>query len=547
MKIPLVLSGNFGELRPDHFHSGIDIKTQGTIGHPVYSVGEGYVSRIKVQSNGYGKSIYVTHPGGYTSQYGHLDRYRDDIAAYVKDVQYRFRSHVVDLYLEPDAFPLQKGELIAYSGNTGGSSGPHLHFEVRHAADQRPTNVLKYNFDVRDHEAPRFLSLFATPLDPGSRLNRSPGAVHTRIAKDGEHYTLPYGTRITGSGNIGLSVEVFDYLDGATNRCGVYRLEMYVDGSKTFAYQMDEFSFSETRYVNAQMDYGAMIRTGVRAQRLYRLPNNRLRIYGEIRNEGVLRMEENRRYQVRIVATDVAGNTSELLFTLDGEGNGASSPEGSPAVPDGSGGTDRFRWNEYNRYEAGDVRVEIPEGALYEDLDFSFSRSPARPGAISDFYHIASRETPIHLPYTLAVRADVSDRRLLAKLLLVTLDDEGEMESAGGEYRDGEVVARLTSFGEYAVALDTLSPEIIPRHLKARDLTGIRSLQFTVKDDLSGVQKYEGYIDDQWVLFEYDPKNDLITYTFDAARIGSGKAHRLELYVTDAKGNASLYQSEFTW
>ena len=154
VKIPIFLSGNFGEIRSDHFHSGIDIKTQGTVGHPVFSVEKGYVSRIKVQANGYGNSIYVTHPNGYTSVYGHLDGYRDDIAAYVKKVQYKRESFSVDLYMEPGVFQVDRGEFLAYSGNTGGSSGPHLHFEIRTASNQHPTNVLKYNFDIEDRRGP---------------------------------------------------------------------------------------------------------------------------------------------------------------------------------------------------------------------------------------------------------------------------------------------------------------------------------------------------------------------------------------------------------
>ena len=150
LKIPMYLSGNFGEIRSDHFHSGIDIKTQGAIGQQVFSVEQGYVSRIKVQANGYGKSIYISHPNGYTSRYGHLDRYRDDIADYVNRMQYKSKSHAVDLYLDRETFPLEKGEFIAYSGNTGSSSGPHLHFEIRTSSNQHPTNVLKYNFDIKD-------------------------------------------------------------------------------------------------------------------------------------------------------------------------------------------------------------------------------------------------------------------------------------------------------------------------------------------------------------------------------------------------------------
>jgi murein DD-endopeptidase MepM/ murein hydrolase activator NlpD len=173
LDLPLILSSNFGEIRPDHFHSGVDFKTRGTVGHPVYSIEDGYVSRIKVQANGYGNSIYIDHPSGHTSLYGHLDRYRDDIAQFVKEMQYKQHSHTIDLYLRPDQFRVTKGDLIAYSGNTGGSTGPHLHFEVRTSGNQNPTNVLKYGFDIADHTPPRFITLFITPLDEESQVNGS--------------------------------------------------------------------------------------------------------------------------------------------------------------------------------------------------------------------------------------------------------------------------------------------------------------------------------------------------------------------------------------
>jgi len=538
----MYLSGNFGEIRSDHFHSGIDIKTQGSIGHHVYSIDSGHISRIKVQANGYGKSIYVTHPNGYTSVYGHLDRYRDDIAAHVKRMQYKQRSHMVDLYLKPDQFQLKKGEFIAYSGNTGSSSGPHLHFEVRTAGNQHPTNVLKYGFDIEDRVSPRFFSLLINPIGMESHANGTSERVSSRIVKENGYYTIPYGSNINAWGTLGISVEVFDFLNGSSNRCGVYKLDLYVDGQMAYSHLMDEFSFSETRFVNAHINYEERFRTGIKAHNLYRLPNDRLRIYNNQTSNSVLELNEERIYELLVVATDVAGNQSELKFKITGK------KRVLPTKNPPQGFVRSMKYDELNMYDGGEVIVEIPAKALYQDLDFTFEKSPGITGSMTQFFHISSPEIPVHLPYTLSIKTDDIDQSLQEKLLLITLNDKDEIEAAGGGYHEGAVMASLRNFGLFAISADTIAPEIIPLNGRiGGDLSGRRSLKFTIIDDLSGVDKYEGYIDDSWVLFEYDMKNDLLTYTFDIDRISRDSSHELELYVTDAKGNVNLFHSTFTW
>lgn len=538
----MYLSGNFGEIRSDHFHSGIDIKTQGVTCHHIYSVESGYVSRIKVQANGYGKSIYVAHPNGYTSVYGHLNRFRPDIAAYVKSVQYQRRSHGVDIYLKPDHFQIEKGEFIAYSGNTGSSSGPHLHFEVRTSGNQHPTNVLKYNFDIVDHVAPRFLSLYLYPTGNGSQVNGSTEKLISKVVSENGCYTLPYGAVINAFGTLGFGVEVFDYLNGSSNRCGVYTLELFVNDELTYSHVMDEFSFSETRFINAHIDYGERIQSGTKVHRLLRLPNDRLRIYGQIIQDGVLDVEENRRYSIRVVATDVAGNRSELKFQVRGK------REVLPLAPHHHTFVKIMKYDEPNRFDQGEVTVEIPANALYQDLEFRYATSPPANGTLTDIFHIHTPEIPVHLPYTLSIKAEGMETSLLNKLLIVTYDDRDVVSSAGGEYRNGAVVANLRSFGSFAISVDTVAPEIIPLNgSAASDLTGKKALKFTIRDDLSGIKKYEGYIDNGWALFEFDPKKDLLTYTFDSAKTVRNTTHELELYVSDAKGNVNLFHTTFIW
>ena len=544
LKIPMFLSGNFGEIRTDHFHSGIDIKTQGTIGHHVFAIEEGYVSRIKVQANGYGKSIYLAHPNGYTSVFGHLDQYREDIAEYVKEIQYQRRSHQVDIYLDPGQFKLQKGDFIAYSGNSGGSYGPHLHFEVRNSANQHPTNVLKYGFDIKDHIAPRFVSLFLYPVGETGHVNGSGERQSFDLLLDNGSYTVPWGTRLEAGGEIGISVEVYDYLDGVSNQCGVFTLEVYAADRLTYSHVMEEFSFSETRYINAHINYEERISTGKKAHRLHRLPNDKLRIYGYLANDGILAVHETRSYPIRIVATDVAGNRSECNFTITG-----FPVAKAPTRRSGDDMVRIMKYDESSVFEYGDVKVEIPANALYEDLEFRYSVTGKTEGVLSGHHQIHHPGTPIHLPFKLSIIAPEVHPEHRDNLVLVTYDHEEEkIVSAGGTYVNGAVMAEPRSFGSYAVSLDTIAPEITPQNGSASgDLTGRKSLKFTILDDLSGIEKYEGYIDNRWALFEFDPKNELLTYSFDEERLSRNQIHELELYVSDSQGNVNLYHTTFTW
>lgn len=543
LMIPMYLSGNFGEIRSNHFHSGIDIKTQGTTGHHVFAIESGYISRIKVQANGYGKSIYISHPDGYTSVYGHLNKYREDVEAYVKDIQYNRQSHQVDIYPESDKFPLNRGEFIAYSGNTGGSLGPHLHFEIRNSANQHPTNVLKYGFDISDHSAPKFQKLFVYPLEEGAMVNGSSETQSFSLVPDKGVYTIPWGTQIELSGKIGIGVEVYDFLDGAANRCGIYSLAGYLDEQLFYQHEMEEFSFSETRYVNARIDYQEFTLSKRKPHRLYRLPNDKLRIYRHLEKDGILDMAKPGSHTIRVQTTDVAGNSSVLTFKLDVVSGKPGSPEKSELA------TTFMKYDEPSVYENSQVKVEIPAGALYENLEFTYSETPPSKGFLSVNYLIHTPGTPLHLPYTLSVKAPDVAPGLRDKLIFVSYDsEEGKTESAGGKYVEGRLVARLRSFGEYAISMDTLAPIIIPINGSAlKDQRGHGSLRFTIRDDLSGIEKYEGFIDNRWALFEYDPKNDLLIHVFDEEKSSRNSEHELELYITDSQGNVNLYHSIFNW
>lgn len=536
----MYLSGNFGELRGDHFHSGIDIKTQGVAGKQVHAADSGYVSRIKVEPGGYGKAIYLAHPNGFTTVYGHLSNYNATINDFVRKKQYSLRSHSVDIYLKPGDLPVKKGEVIAFSGNTGSSSGPHLHFEVRRTADQHPLNVLRYDFPIKDKRPPEFKKLVIYPRSYRSQVKNSPEKYISEPTVVNGKYTVNSGKPVLVYGDIGLGIEVYDYLDGAANRCGVYSIELLIDGKRKFLSEMNEFSFSESRFINAHIDYALKYETKSSVQRLYKLPYNELSILKFLDNDGISDIRDSLVHEVTIRAVDSYGNFSDLNFSLKGTGSPV------PMISDHNFNGKILPYNAPSGFSDRNIELRFPAYCFYEDVEFSYARISGSGELFSDIYTIHSEKTPVHKSYSISITPDEIPSMHPEKLCLIAFDELGEASYAGGEFEDGKISAELRSFGKYAVSIDTLAPEIRPLNFySGKDLDAQADLRLEVKDDLSGIASYNGYIDNQWVLFEYDPKNDLLTYEFDSKVPISKKNHELEVYLSDEKGNTNVYHTIF--
>ncbi|MCK5461672.1 MAG: M23 family metallopeptidase, partial [Bacteroidales bacterium] len=383
INISMYLSGNFGELRSNHFHSGIDIKTQGVSGHRIFASAEGYISRIKVEAAGYGNTLYITHPAGYTTVYAHLDRFRQDIADHVRELQYKQEKHALNIYPEKGKWRVEKGEFIALSGSSGYSFGPHLHFEIRNAANQAPMNVLLFGFDIEDDVAPRLRSVYLYPMDKQSHVNGAGGKQRFHVEADSAVYILKDMQELMANGRIGFGIEAFDYLNGAHNRCGVFSIMMLIDGELKYHWKMDQFKFSESRYINSYIDYEEKQINSRLVQKTYLEPNNRLGLYQYVEDEGICDFSEDREYQIRFILEDAQANSSELSFTVRG-GQSYSIP---PAFPI-DGFIRKFSWDLPNEFRKEDVVLTIPKGSLYEDLDFTYRKSDAVPGSWSPVHHI---------------------------------------------------------------------------------------------------------------------------------------------------------------
>lgn len=535
--IPIYLSGNFGEIRSTHFHAGIDIKTQGVIGKKIYAVNEGYISRIKVSANGYGKTLYINHPNGFTTVYGHLNQFNKTIAKKVKDLQYESREFELNYFPDPSEMPVKKGDVIGYSGNTGSSLGPHLHFELRETNKQIPTNPLKFDFNVKDNISPVLYNLVVYPLSKNATVNKQPEKQFFKLKRQTRGFSLVDTSVIEVTGDIGFGIEMYDYLNGSRNRCGIYSLSVFVDSLLIYKHTIDKFSFYETGYVKSHIDYAEKIKSKRTIQKAFIAPNNNLSIYKTSIRKGVYGFRNESVHSVKLIATDVTRNRSELHFKVKG-----SVPVTNEISNYDSSGI-FMNWNEENTFKNDEISVVIPKDALFDSIYFKYSKSEPVPNVYSNIHKIHSIYTPLYKNYSLTIKTIDLPDKLRSKAFIAEISDD-EFKSIGGDVINGHIVAETNMFGSYVVLADTVSPLI-------KLLTNIEEvdekIEFIIKDELTGIKSYNGFIDNNWALFEYDLKNDLLFYTIDPERIEKGKEHELELFVMDNKDNISTFFTTFYW
>lgn len=538
VKIPVFLSGNFCELRPNHFHGGIDIKIQQRIGLPIYAIEEGFIYRIVVSPTGYGKALYIEHPGGKSSVYAHLDRFSDEIEAYVRAEQYRRKSFAVDLTPEKNEIRVEREQFIAYGGNSGSSGGPHLHFEIRDTETQDALNPLHFGFQVTDKVPPRFYSLIATPVSENSHIGSSTARRIFPATASGTNYSLGVNQEFEAFGKIGLAIRANDFYDGSHNICGIYTAELKVNGDVIFGYAFDRMPFSDTRYMNSHIDYELSLQNGTRVHRLWRQPGNRLGIYHTQINRGLIDIEDGKLYDIEITITDLPGNSASLKFRIRGKDRNISRQ-----IPGNAG---FFTYDDENLFRTPFMELFAPVGAFYDDFYFTYQVTPQTPDIFSKAHRIHSESEPIHLPVKLRILTESLPEHLADKSFIGRIHNNGSKSYTGGKLINGWFEAEIRTFGTYAVMTDTIPPVINPLSIREKNaLTESNRIRFTISDNLSGIKSYEGTINGEWVLFDYDAKNRLLTYEFDRERFTTGKRHSLILTVKDQVDNTAVYEATF--
>ncbi len=543
VKIPLLFSANFGELRVDHFHSGVDIKTQGTIGKEVVAAADGYIYRISVSPGGFGNALYIRHSSGYSTVYGHLDRFTPEVEEYVRSQQYDRKSFLVTLFPSKEKFPVKQGELIAYSGNSGSSGGPHLHFEIRKSDNEVPLNPLLFEFGSVDNINPVIEKLAIYPADRHSIINNK--HLTRKINVSGGHgkYYIPDDNEIIISGRAGFGIKAFDMLNGSSNKCALYSIELSIDSVPIFKYIMDGFSFNESRYVNSHIDYETYQKENIYIERAFVLPNDKLSVYKDVINRGIYNFNDDKTHRAIIIVSDAQNNKSVLSFLIRSQSGNSNE---LPASVDNN--LKMMTFNRSNRFSSENIMVNIPSGALYDTLYFSYKKSPGSKEMLSELHSVHNKYTPVHKAYTLSIKPVIIPAGKESKMLIAELGDNHKISALNSSWQDGYLTAEPLSFGNFFIGIDTVAPVISAiGFISGADLTGRKELKIRISDDFSGIKTYEPSVDGKWALFEYDQKNNLLIYRFDDKRINRGSKHNLILKVTDNKDNNSIYNCTFTW
>lgn len=540
MDIPLYLAGNFMEPRIGHFHSGIDIKTNGVEGVPVKAVKDGFVSRIRVSAWGYGKALYVQHTDGTTTVYGHLSRFAPTIKEAALRLHYAKKAFEIDQPIDAGVLPVKQGEVIAWSGNTGGSSAPHLHFEVRRTADQHALDPEANGIDLADNIAPDIVGIRLYALDSLSRTCPYPGKAMGFAAElRNSVYGLAPDVNVSAYGTVGIAVHTVDRYNGTSNKCGVRSIELFVDSVKAFSVRLDEIDFDLNRYCDAHMDFALEKDRDMMYHRLYKLPNDPLKVYGTEPMQGRITLTAGQKRKIAVVVTDANGNRSSLVFTLKGANLQeviAWPSERAQGVP--------FRYDRENRMARDDIRLVVPALSLYDDLDLNYRRYPAPKGCVSALHAVHDPLTPLRLAAQLSLHTDSVPLPLRNKALIVKAEGAGRYSPQGGTWENGWVTANVRSFGNYTVMLDSVAPKITAIDMRT-DMRGRNGFSIRVADNLSGVDKWTATLDGEWILMEYEPKEKTLTHTFDGRNDRAGE-RSFALEVVDERGNKAAYSTTFT-
>ncbi|GAA3590371.1 M23 family metallopeptidase [Flavivirga amylovorans] len=529
LEIPLILSGTFAELRSNHFHSGLDIKTQQRTGLKVKASANGFVSRIKVSHYGYGKALYITHPNGYTTVYAHLQKFAPEIEAYIKKHQYEKESYVVELFPSAEVLPITKNSIIGYSGNSGGSGGPHLHYEIRDKKE-RPINPMLFGMDIKDSTNPIIKSIYAYPLDENSSVNKSNTKQKLRLIplKNGD-YTIK---SIEAYGNIGFGIETIDRQDLAANSNGVYNIQTFLNGRRNFELDFRRFSFSETKHINQLIDYEHYATKKKRIQKLFK-KDNLLSLYKSIINDGCVTIEDSTYSVYKIRVADFKSNESWVTIHIKGSKDSISTPQKKETTPY------YIKANKATNLKEGHVSVDFYKDTFYDDFYIDFQ---VKNDTLTLHKNVIAAKKNFNITY------DVSsyNREDKSKLYIARLLGRKKQPYYTSTKRKGDLlIATTKTLGTFTLATDTIKPKITPINFKGGQwLSKYRYLKIKIEDELSGISKYRATVNGKWILMEYDYKTKTLTHDFNDGIITDTK-NNLKVIITDNVGNNSTFETLF--
>ena len=515
VNIPIKLSGNFGELRSSGFHSGIDIKTLGKEGVEIKSIDNGYVSRISISLSGFGKAIYITHPNGFTSVYAHLSRFNDDIEKLIQAFQYQKKSFVINKFFKRNEIIIEKNDIIGYSGNTGSSFGPHLHFEIRKSSENLPINPLRFGYPIEDTIPPSLRGLFLYKI--GDKPNKRRKINIKKISANKYQ-----SETINSSGNFGFGVISNDRQNKSYNINGTYNYKLFKNGNKEFEIEFDNFSFNEKIYQMKFMDYGYYID---RKSRLIKIFNeNKLNAnFIKSNSTGIINVNENDSIKIKVILSDYSKNETQININLVGSKDSLN-----------------FNYDDFSNFNF----------FINKSQDFSFSKNGAfvkiKKNTFNDdtFLDIKYLKDTLHLinPRVYAFKAiEISIPQKVKnkkQSYVANINYEGEKTFATKINIDSRFKFKTNSLGKFFVDIDSIAPNI-------KTLDRKNKISFEIKDDETGVKKYDVFVNGNWHLFEYEPKRNEIFCDLNSINI-YGKEVNLEVIIEDLVGNKKILIKKLT-
>ena len=535
----LLLSGSFGELRSNHFHAGIDIKTQGVEGQKVYAIADGYISRIKVSSYGYGKALYIRHYDGRTSVYAHLKEFSSKIDSITKKEQYIRKSFEINIYPLQNTINVNQGDIIALSGNSGSSGGAHLHFEIRDTKTEQPLNPLDYGFKVKDIIPPIIKELKVFNIEDAINRDNIKNQIF-RVKKNNKLYSID--SIINVDKKIGLGIFTYDQSNDAYNKNGVNSIKVFLDSALIYFFELDRLDFNKNKYINAHIDYQEKKNSKKKFHKCFKLPNNSLKNYKEILNNGYIRLNDNDIHKVRIEVNDTYQNTSVLNFKIrmKTEQKELKSNE----ITDANIRTKLFPWNYENSFESDHFKISLKERTLYETINFRYKKKDSISGVYGMIHMCHYDYVPLHKKATISIKSKIPNQ-LKEKAYIAKVNNE-RYSYVGGKWKNNYLTTKTSELGDFTIVVDTINPVIKGVNIyPGKEIKKQTTIKCTIEDRESGIKKYNGKINDQWILMDYDHKRKLLKYNFDEIIKKGNNTFILE--VEDMVGNIKVYKAKFSY